>query len=104
MELVLCLQWLPFTGNGQGNTFLRVEEHVPFLFPLDKLIQVLLDCLLVAWSLNCLQHIRKRRNFDAKVTCHQPICLLLHAILSGVGVSASGSAFSLTCMHCNCLN
>ena len=21
-----------------------------------------------------------------KVTCHQPICLLLHAILSGVGV------------------
>ena len=38
-------------------------------------------------SLNCLQHIQKRRNFDAKVTCHQPICLLLHAILSGVGVS-----------------
>ena len=37
-------------------------------------------------SLNCLQHIQKRRNFDAKVTCHQPICLLLHAILSGVGV------------------
>ena len=40
-------------------------------------------------SLNCLQHIHfffKRRNFDAKVTCHQPICLLLHAILSGVGV------------------
>ena len=36
--------------------------------------------------LNCLQHIQKRRNFDAKVTCHQPICLLLHAILSGVGV------------------
>ena len=36
-------------------------------------------------SLNCLQHIQKRRNFDAKVTCHQPICLLLHAILSGVG-------------------
>ena len=34
-------------------------------------------------SLNCLQHIQKRRNFDAKVTCHQPICLLLHAILSG---------------------
>ena len=32
-------------------------------------------------SLNCLQHIQKRRNFDAKVTCHQPICLLLHAIL-----------------------
>ena len=30
-------------------------------------------------SLNCLQHIQKRRNFDAKVTCHQPICLLLHA-------------------------
>ena len=30
---------------------------------------------------NCLQHIQKRRNFDAKVTCHQPICLLLHAIL-----------------------
>ena len=22
-----------------------------------------------------------------KVTCHQPICLLLHAILSGVGVA-----------------
>ena len=40
-------------------------------------------------SLNCLQHIQKRRNFDAKVTCHQPICLLLHAILSGVGVGAS---------------
>ena len=39
-------------------------------------------------SLNCLQHIQKRRNFDAKVTCHQPICLLLHAILSGVGVAA----------------
>ena len=39
-------------------------------------------------SLNCLQHIQKRRNFDAKVTCHQPICLLLHAILSGVGVGA----------------
>ena len=39
-------------------------------------------------SLNCLQHIQKRRNFDAKVTCHQPICLLLHAILSGVGVPA----------------
>ena len=38
-------------------------------------------------SLNCLQHIQKRRNFAAKVTCHQPICLLLHAILSGVGVS-----------------
>ena len=40
-------------------------------------------------SLNCLQHIQKRRNFDAKVTCHQPICLLLvlHAILSGVGVT-----------------
>ena len=38
-------------------------------------------------SLNCLQHIQKRRNFDAKVTCHQPICLLLHAILSGVGVA-----------------
>ena len=37
-------------------------------------------------SLNCLQHIQKRRNFDPKVTCHQPICLLLHAILSGVGV------------------
>ena len=37
-------------------------------------------------SLNCLQHIQKRRNFDAKVTCRQPICLLLHAILSGVGV------------------
>ena len=37
-------------------------------------------------SLNCLQHIQKRRNFDAKVTCHQPICLLLHDILSGVGV------------------
>ena len=37
-------------------------------------------------SLNCLQHIQKRRNFDAKVTCHQPICLVLHAILSGVGV------------------
>ena len=37
-------------------------------------------------SLNCLQHIQKRSNFDAKVTCHQPICLLLHAILSGVGV------------------
>ena len=37
-------------------------------------------------SLNCLQHIQKRRNFDSKVTCHQPICLLLHAILSGVGV------------------
>ena len=32
-------------------------------------------------SLNCLQHIQKRRNFDAKVTYHQPICLLLHAIL-----------------------
>ena len=43
-------------------------------------------------SLNCLQHIQKRRNFDAKVTCHQPICLLLHAILSGVGV----------CMCTNC--
>ena len=41
-------------------------------------------------SLNCLQHIQKRRNFDAKVTCHQPICLLLHAILSGVGVHACG--------------
>ena len=40
-------------------------------------------------SLNCLQHIQKRRNFDAKVTCHQPICLLLHAILSGVGVIKS---------------
>ena len=38
-------------------------------------------------SLNCLQHIQKRRNFD--VTCHQPICLLLHAILSGVGVVQS---------------
>ena len=25
-------------------------------------------------SLNCLQHIQKKRNFDAKVTCHQPIC------------------------------
>ena len=37
-------------------------------------------------SLNCLQHIQKRSNFDAKVTCHQPICLLLNAILSGVGV------------------
>ena len=37
-------------------------------------------------SLNCLQHIQKRRNFDAEVTCHRPICLLLHAILSGVGV------------------
>ena len=23
-------------------------------------------------SLNCLQHIQKRRIFDAKVTCHQP--------------------------------
>ena len=43
-------------------------------------------------SLNCLQHIQKRRNFDAKVTCHQPICLLLHAILSGVGVHWSRSA------------
>ena len=42
-------------------------------------------------SLNCLQHIQKRRNFDAKVTCHQPICLLLHAILSGVGVAAVAS-------------
>ena len=42
-------------------------------------------------SLNCLQHIQKRRNFDAKVTCHQPICLPLHAILSGVGVNASQS-------------
>ena len=41
-------------------------------------------------SLNCLQHIQKRRNFDAKVTCHQPICLLLHAILSGVGVPSRG--------------
>ena len=41
-------------------------------------------------SLNCLQHIQKRRNFDAKVTCHQPICLLLHAILSGVGVACTG--------------
>ena len=41
-------------------------------------------------SLNCLQHIQKRRNFDAKVTCHQPICLLLHAILSGVGVMSVG--------------
>ena len=41
-------------------------------------------------SLNCLQHIQKRRNFDAKVTCHQPICLLLHAILSGVGVASTG--------------
>ena len=30
-------------------------------------------------SLNCLQHIQKRRNFDAKVTCHQPICLLLQS-------------------------
>ena len=43
-------------------------------------------------SLNCLQHIQKRRNFDAKVTCHQPICLLLHAILrllSGVGVGVT---------------
>ena len=35
-------------------------------------------------SLNCLQHIQKRRNFDAKVTCHQPICLLLHAILTSL--------------------
>ena len=41
-------------------------------------------------SLNCLQHIQKRRIFDAKVTCHQPICLLLHAILSGVGVAQLG--------------
>ena len=40
-------------------------------------------------SLNCLQHIQKRRNFDPKVTCHQPICLLLHAILSGVGVMSA---------------
>ena len=45
-------------------------------------------------SLNCLQHIQKRRNFDAKVTCHQPICLLLHAILSGVGVARSGTCHS----------
>ena len=45
-------------------------------------------------SLNCLQHIQKRRNFDAKVTCHQPICLLLHAILSGVGVGNARPARS----------
>ena len=45
-------------------------------------------------SLNCLQHIQKRRNFDAKVTCHQPICLLLHAILSGVGVIIKGEVRS----------
>ena len=45
-------------------------------------------------SLNCLQHIQKRRNFDAKVTCHQPICLLLHAILSGVGVLSEGDLSS----------
>ena len=49
-------------------------------------------------SLNCLQHIQKRRNFDAKVTCHQPICLLLHAILSGVGVSKTPiPRFRTTC-------
>ena len=49
-------------------------------------------------SLNCLQHIQKRRNFDAKVTCHQPICLLLHAILSGVGVLVLGclNVFSIS--------
>ena len=47
-------------------------------------------------SLNCLQHIQKRRNFDAKVTCHQPICLLLHAILSGVGVMTGGFPFNAT--------
>ena len=45
-------------------------------------------------SLNCLQHIQKRRNFDAKVTCHQPICLLLHAILSGVGVGGGGMSLA----------
>ena len=37
-------------------------------------------------SLNCLQHIQKRRNFDAKVTCHQPICLLLHGVEKKLGV------------------
>ena len=54
-------------------------------------------------SLNCLQHIQKRRNFDAKVTCHQPICLLLqlHAILrlSGVGL---GVSWPLTQWLCRC--
>ena len=35
-----------------------------------------------------LQHIQNRRYFDPEVICHQPICVLLHAILSGVGVSA----------------
>ena len=45
-------------------------------------------------SLNCLQHIQKRRNFDAKVTCHQPICLLLHDMLSGVGVHATPLRFA----------
>ena len=49
-----------------------------------KYSNLLLIILII--SLNCLQHIQKRRNFDAKVTCHQPICLLLHDILSGVGV------------------
>ena len=47
-------------------------------------------------SLNCLQHIQKRRNFDAKVTCHQPICLLLHAILSGVGLGLGVAVHTYT--------
>ena len=47
---------------------------------------MLLIILILVWIVCSTYRNEKRRNFDAKVTCHQPICLLLHAILSGVGV------------------
>ena len=49
-----------------------------------KYSNLLLIILILVWIV-CSTY-RKGENFDAKVTCHQPICLLLHAILSGVGV------------------
>ena len=91
---VLCMG----SGSATGNKFQvrLVHSLLKFFFKFQlwywiknlhyQILKFVIDNSDI--SLNCLQHIQKRRNFDAKVTCHQPICLLLHAILilSGVGV------------------
>ena len=67
------------------NIFFYFSCDIELKIYTTKYSNLLLIILILVWIV--CSTLQKRRNFDAKVTCHQPICLLLHAILSGVGVS-----------------
>ena len=44
-------EWIPFPTHSDRFTLLGVKLHSPFVTPLDKRVQITLQCKLISWKL-----------------------------------------------------